>query len=91
MELKSHGAHELFDGQVWNFRFSMTSLLHDIIDPQYTHHWTKGYEIHVATDSIEEYYGIAPYGRQSGADGLTVLPSDHFILEVGLQEVEVGR
>jgi len=91
MELKSHGANELFDGQVWNFRFTMSNLLHDIIDPQYTHHWTKGYEIHVATDSIEDYDGIAPYERQSGADGLTVLPSDHFILEVGLQQVEVSR
>jgi len=91
MELQSHGANELFDGQVWNFRFSMSNVLHDIIDPQYIHHWTKGYEIHVATDSIEDYNGIAPYQRQSGADGMTVLPSDHFILEVGLQQVEVSR
>ncbi len=83
-------ATNLFDGEVWNFRFSMSNSMHDIIDPQYIHHWTKGHEIHVATDSLEDYNGIAPYGRQSGMDGLTVLPSTDLILEIGLQQVVVS-
>ena len=90
MELTSRGATNLFDGEVWNFRFSMSNTMHDIIDPQYVHHWTKGHEIHVATDSLEDYNGIAPYGRQSGVDGLTVLPSTDLILEIGLQQVVVS-
>ena len=90
MELESLGAIELFDGKVWNFKFKMTNQMHDIIDPQYIHHWTQGYEIHLATNTLDEYSGFAPYGRKSGSDGLTVIPSANFILEVGVQRVVLG-
>ena len=90
MEFNSGGALNLFDGEVWNFRFEMVNDLHDIINPQYINHWTAGHEIHVATDTLDEYSGIAPFRRQSGADGLTVIPAHSFILEVGLQQIEVG-
>jgi hypothetical protein len=90
MELESLGAINLFDGKVWNFRFEMTNQMHDNIDPQYIHHWTQGYEIHLATNTLDEYSGFAPYERKSGSDGLTIIPSANFILEVGVQRVVVG-
>lgn len=90
LELTSNGATNLFEGDVWNFRFKMSNNMHDIIDPQYIHHWTKGHDIYTATDTLEDYNGIAPYGRQSGVDGLTVIPSTDLILEIGLQQVVVS-
>lgn len=90
LEITSLGPLSLFDGEARNLRFSMENNVHDIITPQYLNHWTGDHGIHVVSGTLDEYRGFGPWLRQSGADGLTLVPSDEpLLLEISLQQVEV--
>ena len=91
IEINSLGPMSLFDGDVRNFHFSIESNVHDIIAPQYIHSWTLDYQIHIATDSIDEYQGLGPWSRLSGMDGITMYPLETFTLEIGLQRVVLSK
>ena len=57
-----------------------------------TEGWLTDYNLHRASNTLDQHRGISPWLRASGIDGLTIDHGNSVIdLEIELQLVEVSR
>ena len=91
-DIRSQGPITLFSGDAWNFRFTFESSLGPTITPQITEGWLTDYNLHRASNTLDQHRGISPWLRASGIDGMTIDHGKSVIdLEVELQLVEVSK
>ena len=91
-DIRSEGPITLFSGDAWNFRFTFESSLGPTVAPQMTEGWLTDYNLHRASNTLDQHRGISPWLRASGIDGLTIDHGNSVIdLEIELQLVEVSR
>ena len=91
-DIRSDGPITLFSGDAWNFRFSVESSLGPTVTPQMTEGWLTDYNLHRASNTLDQHRGISPWLRASGIDGMTIDHGNSVIdLEIELQLVEVSR
>ena len=91
-DIRSEGPITLFSGDAWNFRFTFESSLGPTVTPQMTEGWLTDYNLHRASDTLDQHRGISPWLRASGIDGMTIDHGNSMIdLEIELQLVEVSK
>ncbi|MBJ62993.1 MAG: hypothetical protein CMB57_07030 [Euryarchaeota archaeon] len=91
-DVRSEGPITLFSGDAWNFRFTFESSLGPTVAPQMTEGWLTDYNLHRASNTLDQHRGISPWLRASGIDGLTIDHGNSVIdLEIELQLVEVSK
>ena len=91
-DIRSDGPITLFSGDAWNFRFSYESSLGPTVTPQMTEGWLTDYNLHRASNTLDQHRGISPWLRASGIDGMTIDHGNSVIdLEIELQLVEVSK
>ena len=91
-DIRSDGPITLFSGDAWNFRFSFESSLGPTVTPQMTEGWLTDYNLHRASNTLDQHRGISPWLRASGIDGMTIDQGNSVIdLEIELQLVEVSK
>ncbi len=91
-DIRSEGPITLFSGDAWNFRFTFESSLGSTVTPQMTEGWLTDYNLHRASDTLDQHRGISPWLRASGIDGMTIDHGNSMIdLEIELQLVEVSK
>ena len=91
-DIRSAGPITLFSGDAWNFRFTYESSLGPTITPQMSEGWLTEYNLHRASDTLDQHRGICPWLRASGSDGMTIDHGNSVIdLEIELQLVEVSK
>ena len=91
-DIRSDGPITLFSGDAWNFRFSYESSLGPTVTPQMTEGWLTDYNLHRASNTLDQHRGISPWLRASGIDGMTIDHGNSVIdLEIELQLVEVKK
>ncbi len=91
-DIRSAGPITLFSGDAWNFRFTYESSLGPTITPQMSEGWLTEYNLHRASDTLDQHRGISPWLRASGSDGMTIDHGNSVIdLEIELQLVEVSK
>ena len=91
-DIRSAGTSTLFSGDAWNFRFTYVSSLGPTITPQMSEGWLTEYNLHRASDTLEQHRGISPWLRASGSDGMTIDHGNSVIdLEIELHLVEVSK
>ena len=91
-DIRSEGPITLFSGDAWNFRFTFESSLGSTVTPQMTEGWLTDYNLHRASDTLDQHRGISPWLRASGIDGITIDHGNSMIdLEIELQLVEVSK
>lgn len=91
-DIRSEGPITLFSGDAWNFRFTFESSLGPTVTPQMTEGWLTDYNLHRASNTLDQHRGISPWLRASGIDGMTIDHGNSVIdLEIELQLVEVSK
>ena len=91
-DIRSAGPITLFSGDAWNFRYTYVSSLGPTVTPQMTEGWLTEYNLHRASDTLDQHRGISPWLRMSGSDGMTIDHGNSVIdLEIELQLVEVSK
>ena len=91
-DIRSEGPITLFSGDAWNFRFTFESSLGPTVTPQMTEGWLTDYNLHRASNTLDQHRGISPWLRASGMDGMTIDKGNSVIdLEIELQLVEVSK
>ena len=91
-DIRSDGPITLFSGDAWNFRFTFESSLGPTVTPQVTEGWLTDYNLHRASNTLDQHRGISPWLRASGIDGMTIDHGNSVIdLEIELQLVEVSK
>jgi len=91
-DIRSEGPITLFSGDAWNFRFTFESSLGPTVTPQMTEGWLTEYNLHRASNTLDQHRGISPWLRASGMDGMTIDKGNSVIdLEIELQLVEVSK
>ncbi len=91
-DIRSEGPITLFSGDAWNFRFNFESSLGPTVTPQMTEGWLTDYNLHRASNTLDQHRGISPWLRASGMDGMTIDKGNSVIdLEIELQLVEVSK
>ena len=91
-DIRSNGPITLFSGDAWNFRFTFESSLGPTVTPQMTEGWLTDYNLHRASNTLEQHRGITPWLRASGFDGMTIENANSVSdLESELQLVEVSK
>ena len=91
-DIRSAGPITLFSGDAWNFRFTFDSSLGPTVSPQMSEGWLTDYNLHRASDTLDQHRGISPWLRASGVDGMTIDQGNSVIdLEIELQLVEVSK
>ncbi len=91
-DIRSQGPITLFSGDAWNFRFTFESSLGPTVTPQMTEGWLTDYNLHRASNTLDQHRGISPWLRASGIDGMTIDHGKSVIdLEIELQLVEVSK
>lgn len=91
-DIRSNGPITLFSGDAWNFRFTFDSSLGPTVTPQMSEGWLTDYNLHRASDTLDQHRGISPWLRASGIDGMTIDKGNSVIdLEIELQLVEVSK
>ena len=91
-DVRSAGPVTLFSGDAWNFRYTYVSSLGPTVTPQMTEGWLTEYNLHRASDTLDQHRGISPWLRTSGSDGMTIDHGSSVIdLEIELQLVEVSK
>ena len=91
-DIRSDGPITLFSGDAWNFRFTFESSLGPTVTPQVTEGWLTDYNLHRASNTLDQHRGISPWLRASGIDGMTIDQGNSVIdLEIELQLVEVSK
>ena len=59
-DIRSEGPITLFSGDAWNFRFTFESSLGPTVTPQMTEGWLTDYNLHRASNTLDQHRGISP-------------------------------
>ena len=91
LEMVSQGPMTLFTGQAYNVRFNTVNTLNDVITPQYSEQWLMDYNLNRASGTLEEFTGLSPWARASGADGISIdTNGEALYFEMDVMRVEVS-
>lgn len=92
LEFISVGALNPYRSLCYNIQFTVSNSVSTVVNPQYDEAWLNPYVMNRASGTLDEFIGLAPFERASGADGITVKSNGSPIqFDVSIQQVEVKK
>ena len=92
IDILSMGSINPFSGECFNVRYSLTNSVAQVISPQYDDKWLSEYTMNRASGTLDEFIGLSPYERASGADGISVSSAGQPVyFDVSINEVVVEK